>query len=77
MIKKSNPKKATLEVEVTEREKELVSLLCTGKNAVWVSMQAGVNQTKLATELAIIRAKYDCNNGTQLVAYFLRNKLIN
>ena len=68
--------KVEMELNVTEREKELVSLLTEGKTAPKTAAKAGTNESSLAAELSKIRAKYDCDNSIQLVAFFLRNKLI-
>lgn len=72
--KKTN--KVAMEIEVTDREKELVSLLTEGRTASRMAIKLNTTESLLSSELATIRAKFDCNNSTQLVALFLRNNLI-
>lgn len=63
-------------VVATEEEKQWVSLLATGQKANEVADKLGLNKNTFAYHLRFLRAKFQCQNTIQLVAYFLRNKII-
>lgn len=67
-----------IEVELTPSEKEikLVKMLSDGVNQDSIAETIGQNKFTMATELSILRQRYQCKNSTHLVAFFLRNGLI-
>lgn len=67
-----------IEVELTPTEWELglVQMLSDGLNQDSIAETVGKNKFTLATELAILRQRYQCKNSTHLVALFLRHGLI-
>jgi len=73
---KNQPETVMVEHTPTEREKQLVQLLTEGKTASRMALKLGMSESSFSSELATVRAKYDCDNSVQLVAYFLRKKLI-
>lgn len=60
----------------TNDEKEMVRLLADGMKGNKMANALKINENTLAFNLAVLRGKYDCKNSIQLVAFFLRNKLI-
>ena len=63
-------------VVATEEEKQWVALLATGEKANDVADKLGLNRNTFAYHLRFLRTKFQCQNTIQLVAYFLRNKII-
>ena len=63
-------------VVATEEEKKWVTLLATGEKANDVADKLGLNRNTFAYHLRFLRTKFQCQNTIQLVAYFLRNKII-
>ena len=60
----------------TEEEKSIVQMIANGKTGEDISKEIGQNKNTFAFNLKVIRAKFDCANSTELVALFMRNKLI-
>ena len=60
----------------TEEEKQIVTLLASGKESYKIAEELGVNKNTFAFRLKVLRSVYDCNNSAQLIALFLRNKFI-
>lgn len=63
-------------VVATEEEKQWVRLLATGERANLIADKLGLNKNTFAYHLRFLRTKFQCQNTIQLVAYFLRNKII-
>lgn len=68
--------KIEVELSPSEREINLVKMLSDGVNQDSIAEVVGKNKFTLATELAVLRQRYQCKNSTHLVAFFLRNGLI-
>ena len=60
----------------SKEEIKMVELLADGKSGAEISEEMGLSINKVSFDLTVLRSKYDCGNSTELVAYFLRNKLI-
>jgi DNA-binding CsgD family transcriptional regulator len=67
----------SIEIAITTEEKTIVSRLSKGDQAQEIGKELGYPQGTFATKLKEIRAKYGVNNTVQLVAYFLREGIIN
>lgn len=63
-------------VVATDEEKEWVKYLATGEKANDIADKLGINRNTFAYHLRFLRTKYQCQNTIQLVAFFLRNKII-
>lgn len=63
-------------VVATEEEKQWVRLLASGEKATDIADKLGLNRNTFAYHLRFLRTKFQCQNSIQLVAYFLRNKII-
>lgn len=63
-------------VPILKEDKELVSMLADGMKGNQIAEKLRITENKLASELMILRAKFNCKNSLNLVAYFLRNKII-
>ncbi len=61
---------------ITDEEKELVRMIADGKAAKKIAKEKKINYNTFAFNLSIIRGKCGALNTPHLVAYFLRNKLI-
>ena len=66
----------SIEIAITAEEKTIVSRLSKGEQAEIVGNDLGYVKGTFATKMKEIRAKYGCSNTTHLVAYFLRNQII-
>ena len=64
-------------VEVTQEEKTIVLKLSKGEKAENIGKYLGHPAGTFATMLRDIRLKYGCANSVELVAYFLRQGIIN
>lgn len=70
-------KTKTLTVSPPSKEElKMVEMLADGKSGADIAEVLGVTINKISFDLTVLRSKYDCDNSTELVAYFLRNKLI-
>lgn len=63
-------------ISVTAEEKGWVQLLSNGKSARKIAEAIPMNYNTFAYKLNSLREKFDCKNTGELIAYFLRNKLI-
>ena len=66
----------SIEIEITQEEKQMVTRLSKGETAKKMSKDLGINKSTLATKLKEIRTKYGVSNSVELVAYFLREGII-
>ena len=66
----------SIEITITAEEKLIISRLSKGDQAEKVGFDLGYQKGTFATKMKEIRAKYGCHNTTHLVAYFLRNQII-
>ena len=66
----------TFTLEVTPDQKRVVSLLSKGKTVKEVAKEIKVNLRTLEARLDSLRFKHGCKNNVELVADFVRNKLI-
>jgi len=63
-------------VTVTEEEKKWVKRLSKGESARKIAKGIKMNYNTFAYKLNSLRDKFDCKNTGELIAFFLRNKLI-
>jgi len=61
---------------LSKQEIEIVQGLADGQKANRLARQLKISEERLAVILSHLRLEYNCENSTHLVAYFLRNKLI-
>lgn len=66
----------TIKVNVTERETQLVKLLADGNTLPEISKQTDTKLRTLEAKVSILKRKYQSQTLANLVAVFLRNKLI-
>lgn len=60
----------------TDEEKKWVKMLSEGKLVTEVAKELKVNTDTFSYHLANLRKKFGCKNSKELIALFLRNKLI-
>jgi len=65
-----------IEIAITTEEKLIVSRLSKGDQAEKIGFDLGYAKGTFATKMQQIRGKYGCYNTPHLVAYFLRNQII-
>lgn len=63
-------------IVVSDRDKEMVKMLSAGMKGNQIAKALKTNENTLAFELNQLRTKFGCLNSTALVAYFIREKLI-
>lgn len=64
------------ELSITSEDRELVKMLADGKSAKAIAKSKKVNYNTFAFNLSILKSKCGSPNTNNLIAYFLRNKLI-
>jgi DNA-binding CsgD family transcriptional regulator len=64
------------EIKVTDDEKKWLSMLATGKSTDDVAKEIEMKPGTFAYKLNLLRAKLGCENMAALIAYSIRNKLI-
>jgi len=64
------------EVDITTQEKKIVSMLADGMQGDEVRRKINMAPGTFANVLKDMRLKYGCLNTVHLVAYFLRNQII-
>ena len=64
------------EVKITAQEKQIVLMLANGLQGDDVRRKINMAPGTFANVLKDMRLKYGCLNTTHLVAYFLRNQII-
>lgn len=69
-------KKIEVVAIATDEDKELVRLLADGNSGSKIAELLKSNENTVAFNLSVIRKKFNCRNSISLVAYFLRNKII-
>lgn len=65
-----------IDTTVTEEEKDLVQRLADGRTAEEIAIVVGVNRNTLQSRINFLKVRLNCNNTPNLVAFFLRKKLI-
>lgn len=60
----------------TNDEVGIVKMLSNGAKGEDIEKGFGLQKHELSLALTILRSKYGCKNSTELVAFFIRNKLI-
>lgn len=63
-------------LSISDDEKELVRMIADGKAAKKIAKEKKINYNTFAFNLSILKRKCGSLNTPHLVAYFLRNKLI-
>ena len=62
---------------LTEREKEILLLVCKGMSTQEITSLLGLSKRTGDSHRANIRAKTGCRNTASLVAYAIRERLVN
>lgn len=65
-----------VEVTVTDEEKKWVGWLSKGETARDIAKRINLNENTFAYKLNGLRDRFGCKNSGELIAAFLRNKLI-
>lgn len=65
-----------ISIDVTQEEKKWVKMLADGMTAQEISGELDINQNTFSGNINLMRIRLGCKNTTNLVALFLRNKLI-
>lgn len=68
--------KFTINVNVTEGEMMIVTLLAEGNNIPEIATKLNINKRTLEKKVIVIKQKFHSTTLAGLVAIFLRNKLI-
>jgi len=63
-------------LSISEEDKQLVRMIADGKAAKKIAKEKKINYNTFAFNLSILKRKCGSLNTPHLVAYFLRNKLI-
>lgn len=61
---------------ITKEEIDIVKMLADGLTLTQVAIKKKTTKSTLATNMSFLRGRIGCTNMANLVAYFLRNKLI-
>jgi len=67
---------ALLTISVTDWEKRAVSLLAEGRSVPDIAAKESSSSRAIEYQLSKLKSKCNCETAAQLVAFFLRNKLI-
>lgn len=62
--------------EPTEQDVKIVTLVASGMKHEDIADELETTTNTLAMALAVVRQKYNCKNSAEMVAFFLRNGLI-
>lgn len=68
--------KVEREIEVDGESCKIVSYLSSGWSVAAISVTMGIEVRALENKIASMRKTFGCGNTPNLVAFFLRNKLI-
>lgn len=60
----------------TEQEIKWVELLAAGRSYHDIAREYDINKNTFAYKMTSLRERYGCENSASLVAFFIRNKLI-
>jgi len=60
----------------SEEEKKWVKMLADGKSYKEIAIANEMNKNTFAYKITSLRERFNCENSNELVAFFLRNKLI-
>ena len=66
----------TIDISVSDDEKKIVGCLAKGLSVSEVGKEVKTETRVLEYKIAKLKARLQCDTAAQLVAYFLRNKLI-
>ena len=66
----------SIEIDITQEEKQIVSRLSKGEQAELIGKDLGFSSGTFANKMKEIRRKYSVLNSVHLVAYFLREGII-
>lgn len=75
-MKEKNNMQHAPELSITDADRELVKMLADGKSAKDIAKSKKINYNTFAFNLTILKSKCGSLNTNNLIAYFLRNKLI-
>jgi DNA-binding CsgD family transcriptional regulator len=68
--------KASSDPLLSEREKEILLLVCKGLSTLQITTLLGLSKRTGDSHRANIRAKTGCRNAASLVAYAIRERLV-
>jgi len=66
----------TIQINVTDKEKDLVRLLADGYTVAEIAKKNSVNRRTLEMYVLLVKKKFQSSTLANLVAIFLKNKLI-
>ena len=66
----------TIQINVTDKEKDLVRFLADGYTVAEIAKKISVNRRTLETYVLLVKKKFQSTTLANLVAIFLKNKLI-
>jgi DNA-binding NarL/FixJ family response regulator len=73
---KNSPNKVTLEPPLSEREKEILLLICQGMSTQKIATSLSLSKRTVDSHRANILSKTNCRNTASLVAYAIKEKLV-
>jgi DNA-binding NarL/FixJ family response regulator len=73
---KSSTNKVTLESPLSEREKEILLLICKGMSTQKIATALSLSKRTVDSHRANILSKTNCRNTASLVAYAIKEKLV-
>lgn len=63
-------------IKVSDEEKRWLTMLASGKSTETVAGEINMRPGTFAYKLNLLRAKLGCDNMAELIAYSVRNKII-
>lgn len=76
-VKKEQSKELSeLFSQLKKSELSYIKGLADGKHAIEIADEYGINFNTFATKLNHLRLKFNCKTTTELVCFFIRNKII-
>lgn len=73
----TNAETKILETKITSEDIEAIEMLAGGNQIGEVSEKLGIKRRTLEARFDRLRKSLECHTTTHLVAFFIRNKLIN
>jgi DNA-binding NarL/FixJ family response regulator len=70
-------KQATTQISLTQREKEILELICDGLSSVEIAEKLFLSERTVENHRANLLSKTNCRNSLSLVLFALKNNLIN
>lgn len=66
----------TIDISVSDWDKKVVNYLASGLSVSKIGKEFKMDDRSVEYKIAKLKTRLQCNTAAQLVAYFLRNKLI-